>query len=120
MLELYASNVNSYEFMTGKSLAMILFKDNNRVYLLRGTTESPYMAQKMYQDVQEALELGFSLYEISDLYDDRKSVSLYCTNIDTYKKYCNDRWNWHKWSMTSHFYLRFWECISNGVKIRNI
>ena len=38
MLELYASNVNSYEFMTGKSLAMFLFKDNNKIFLLHGTT----------------------------------------------------------------------------------
>ena len=120
MLELYASNVNSYEFMTGKSLAMFLFKDNNKIFLLRGTTVSPYMSEKMYEDVQEALDMGFSLFEIADLYDDRKSVSLYCTDTDTFEKYCNDKWNWHKWSMTSHFYSRFWECISKGVKIRNI
>ena len=120
MLELYASNVNSYEFMTGKSLAMFLFKDNNKIFLLRGTTVSPYMSEKMHEDVQEALNLGFSLFEIADLYDDRKSVSLYCTNIETFEKFSNDNWNWHKWSMTSHFYSRFWECISNGVKIRNI
>lgn len=120
MLELYASNVNSYEFMTGKSLAMFLFKDSNCIYLMRGTTISPYMAQRMDQDVQEAIDLGFSLSEIADLYDDRKSVSLYCTDIDTYEKYHNDRWNWFKWSMTSHFNLRFWKYISDGVKIRNL
>ena len=82
-MRLYAQNTTSYEIATGKSLAMFLFKedDDNKIFLLRGTTVSPYMAQKMYQDIQEALELGFSLYEIVDLYDDRKSVSLYCTNI---------------------------------------
>ena len=119
-MKLYGKNTTSYEILSGKSLAIVLFKDNNKIFLFRGTTVSPYMAQKMYQDVREALELGFSLYEIADLYDDRKSVSLYCTNIDTYKKYCNDRWNWYKWSMTSHFYSRFWKCISNGVKIMEV
>ena len=119
-MELYAKNTTSYEIMTGKNLAMFLFKEDNKIFLLRGTTVSPYMSEKMYEDVKDALELGFSLCDIADLYDDRKSVSLYCTDIDTFKEFSNDNWNWYNWSMTSHFYLRFWECISNGVKIREV
>ena len=45
-MELYAQNTTSYEILTGKSLAMFLFKDNNKIFLLRGTTVSPYMAKK--------------------------------------------------------------------------
>ena len=120
MLELYASNVNSYEFMTGKSLAMFLFKDNNKIFLLHGTTVSPYMSEKMYEDVQEALNLEFSLFEIADLYDDRKSVSLYCTDIETFEKFSNDKWNWYKWSFNKNFQYRFWTHIKKGVVLRNV
>lgn len=116
-MEIYMKNLNSYELATGKSLAMFLFKENNKIFLLRGTVVSPYMAEKLSDDIMEALKIGFSLLDIADLYNDKKSVSLYCTTMDTFKKFCNDKWNWYKWSMTSHFRLRFWKYISHDVKI---
>ena len=120
MLELYASNVDSYEFMTGKSLAMFLFKDNNKVYLWRGTTVSPYMSEQLKKDIIDAMEMGFNLMEIADLFDKTKSLELLGTTLETFEKFSNDKWNWFKWSMTSHFNLRFWKYISNGVIIRNL
>lgn len=120
MLELYRSNTNSYEFMTGKSLAMFLFKEDNRVYLLRGTTVSPYMSEQLYKDIKEAVELGFSLSEIVDLYDSSDSLELLGTTLEAFHEYANDDWNWHKWSLNRNFRSRFWIYISKGRVIRKV
>lgn len=116
---LYAANTRSYELITGKSLAMFLLRDNNnKIYLLRGTVASPYMAQQMYKDVKEAIELGFSLDEIADLYNRTKSLELLGTTMDIFQNYANDNWNWHKWSFNRNFQSRFWTYISEGRTIR--
>ena len=47
-------------------------------------------------------------------------INDYIQTPETFEKFSNDKWNWFKWSMTSHFNLRFWEYISNGVIIRNL
>lgn len=120
MLKIYASNTNSYEALTGKSLAMFLLKDGNYIYLLRGTTVSPYMSEQLYNDVEAAIDLGFTLSEIADLFDKSKSLELLGTTIETYEKFSNDSWNWHKWSLNRHFCTRFWTYISEGVHIRKI
>ena len=120
MLELFKSNINSYEFLTGKSLAMFLFKDENRVYLLRGTTVSPYMLEQLYKDVVDALELGFTLSEIVDLFDNSDSLELLGTTLKTFEKHANDYWNWHKWSFNHNFQNRFWTYISKGRIIRKM
>lgn len=120
-VSLYASNINSYEFLSGKSLAMFLFKDSkNRIYLLRGTTISPYMSEQLYNDMKDAIEMGFSLDELVDLFDKSKSLKLLGTTLDTFQKHANDNWNWHKWSMTHNFTNRFWIYISEGRTIRKI
>ena len=120
MLELYRSNLNSYELMTGKSLAMFLFKDDKYVYLLRDTTVSPYMSEQLYKDIKEAMELGFTLSEIADLFDKSDSLELLGTTIETFEKHANDYWNWHKWSFNHNFQNRFWAYISRGRIIRKI
>ena len=120
MLELYRSNLNSYELMTGRSLAMFLFKENDRVYLLRGTTVSPYMSEQLYNDIKEAMELGFTLSEIADLFDKSDSLELLGTTLETFEKHANDYWNWHKWSFNHNFQNRFWAYISKGRIIRKI
>ena len=120
MLELYKSNTNSYELMTGKSLAMFLFKDDEYIYLLRGTTVSPYMSEQLYKDIKEAMELGFTLSEIVDLYDISDSLELLGTTLETFKNHASDDWNWHKWSFNRNFHNRFWTYISKGIIIRKI
>lgn len=120
MLELYSSNTNSYELMTGRSLAMFLFKDNNRMYLLRGTTVSPYMSKQLYKDIKEAIELGFTLSEIAELFDKSDSLELLGTTIETFEKHVNDYWNWYKWGFNRNFRSRFWVYISRGKIIRKI
>ena len=87
MLAIYQSNINSYEAITGKSLAMFLFKDDKYVYLLRGTTVSPYMSEQLYKDIKEAMELGFTLSEIADLFDKSDYLELLGTTIETFEKY---------------------------------
>ena len=99
---------------------MFLFKEDNRVYLLRGTTVSPYMSEQLYKDIKEAVELGFSLSEITDLYDNSDSLELLGTNLDMFQKYANDDWNWHKWSLNRNFQSRFWTYISKGRVIRKV
>ena len=120
MLELCRSNLNSYELMTGKSLAMFLFKDDKYVYLLRGTTVSPYMSEQLYKDIKEAMELGFTLSEIADLFDKSDSLELLGTTLETFKNHASDDWNWHKWSFNRNFRSRFWTYISNGRTISKI
>lgn len=120
MLELYRSELNSYELMTGKSLAMFLFKENDRIYLLRGTTISPYMSKQLHNDIVEAMELGFTLSEIVDLFDKTDSLELLGTTLETFQKYANDYWNWHKWNLNRNFRTRFWIYISKGRTISKI
>lgn len=120
MLELLKSETNSYEFLTGKSLAMFLFRDDKNVYLLRGTTVSTYMSEQLCQDVVDALELGFTLSEIVDLFDKSDSLELLGTTLETFEKYCVDNWNWHKWSFNHNFQNRFWTYISKGKVYRKV
>ena len=120
MLELYRSNTNLYELMTGRSLAMFLFKDDKYVYLLRGTTMSPYMSDQLYKDIKEAMELGFTLSEIAELFDKSDSLELLGTTLETFKNHASDDWNWHKWSFNRNFRSRFWTYISNGRTISRI
>lgn len=118
-LKLYESDTNSYEFLTGKSLAMFLLKDDKCIYLLRGTTVSSYMAEELKKDIRKALELGFTLSEIVELYDDSKSLEVLGTTIDVFDEYANDCWNWHLWSLNHNFHQRFWTYVSKGVIVRN-
>lgn len=112
MLEIYAVDINSIEVLTYKSLAMFLLKDDDYIYLLRGTTVSPYMAKQLYKDIRESIELGFELSEIVDFYDNSSSIELLKTSFKTYEKFATDKWNWHKWKLDRNFNTRFITCIS--------
>lgn len=120
MLQLYKSNINSYEVLTGKSLAMFLIKKGNHIYLLRGTTVSPYMAKQLEKDIEDALGMGFKLRELVDLFDETESLELYGTEIETFEKYANDEWNWYTWNSrrasNGKFYNRFVKYVKNGIK----
>lgn len=120
MLAIYQSNINSYEAITGKSLAMFLLKDNNKIYLLRGTTASPYMSEQLKKDVADAIELGFNLLEIADLFDKTESLELLGTSLEIFQRFANDKWNWYKWSFNKNFQYRFWTHIKKGVVLRNV
>lgn len=119
-MEILNFNIDSYEFITGKSLAMILFKENNCVYLLRGTTISPYMSEQLYKDIKEAIKLGFTIKDIVDLYDNSDSLELLGTTLETFQNHSNDDWNWHKWSFNQNGNNRFWTYISRGIVIREV
>lgn len=114
MLEIYAVDINSIEVLTYKSLAMFLLKDNDKIYLLRGTTVSPYMSKQLYRDIREAIELNFTLSEIVDLYDNSKSLELLGTTFEIYKKFATDVWNWHAWELNKNFYPRFMTYVKSG------
>lgn len=120
MLEIYQSNINSYEVITGKSLAMFLLKDNNKMYLLRGATVSPYMSRQLEKDIIDAIEMGFTLMEIADLFDKTESLELLGTSLENFNAFANNKWNWYKWSLNKNFQYRFWTHIKKGVVLLNI
>lgn len=75
--------------------------------MLRGTTVSPYMSEQLYNDVKEAIDLGFTLSEIADLFDESESLELLGTTIEIYEKFSNNSWNWYRWGLDKYSNARF-------------
>lgn len=94
-VELYSYDLNKCLVKTGQSMAIFLLTDGTDMYLLRGTTVSPYMSQRLYEDIREAINLKWSIDEIASLYDVDATIRILKVSMDFYKKYCTNPFDWN-------------------------